>query len=239
MHNVLAITRRELKSYFDSPIAYIVMVAFLLVAGWMFFSVLFLMGRADMRGFFAPSPFSPSMLLVILAPAVTMRLLAEERKAGTLELLTTMPIRDVEVILGKFLAAVGLIGAALAMTVFYALTVASLGSLDWGPVVGGYLGLMLFASALLSIGVLCSTLTDNQIVAFIAAFIACAALYFVYWLQFFVPQALAPIVEFVSTSSHLENMARGVIDSRDVLYFLSLIGGALLLSVRGLARLHA
>src|SRR5512146_1870448 len=104
MHNVLAITRRELKSYFDSPIAYIVIVAFLLVAGWMFFSTLFLMGRADMRGFFTPSPFSPSMLLVILAPAVTMRLLAEERKTGTLELLTTMPIRDHEVVLGKFLA---------------------------------------------------------------------------------------------------------------------------------------
>ena len=239
MHNVLSIARREMKSYFDSPIAYIVMVSFLLVAGWMFFSVLFLMGRADMRGFFAPSPFSPAMLLVILAPAVTMRLLAEERKSGTLELLTTMPISDAEVILGKFLAAVGLIGCALALTIVYGLTVSALGPLDWGPVLGGYLGLFLFASAMISIGLLCSTLTDNQIVAFIVGFIACAVLYFVFWLQFFVPQTIAPAVEFISTSSHLENMARGVVDSRDVLYFLSLICGALLLSVRGLARLHA
>lgn len=239
MRNVLSITRRELRSYFDSPIAYIVVVSFLLVAGWMFFSVLFLMGRADLRGFFAPSPFSPSMLLVILAPAVTMRLLAEERKAGTLELLTTMPLRDVEVILGKFLAALGLLGAALALTLPYALTVAALGPLDWGPVLSGYLGLLLFSGALVSIGLLCSTLTDNQIVAFITAFLSCAVLYFVYWLQFFVPPGLAPIVEFVSLSSHLENLARGVVDSRDVLYFLSLTGGALLLSVRGLARLHA
>jgi ABC-2 type transport system permease protein len=179
------------------------------------------------------------MLLVILAPAVTMRLLAEERKSGTLELLTTMPIRDAEVILGKFLAAVGLIGCALALTIVYGLTVSALGPLDWGPVLGGYLGLFLFASAMISIGLLCSTLTDNQIVAFIVGFIACAVLYFVFWLQFFVPQTIAPAVEFISTSSHLENMARGVVDSRDVLYFLSLICGALLLSVRGLARLHA
>jgi ABC-2 type transport system permease protein len=239
MHNVLAITRREMKSYFDSPIAYIVMVSFLLVAGWMFFSTLFLMGRADMRGFFAPSLFSPAMLLVILAPAVTMRLLAEERKSGTLELLTTMPIRDSEVIVGKFLAAVGLIGSALSLTIVYGLTVSALGPLDWGPVLAGYLGMLLFSSALLSIGLLCSTLTDNQIVAFIAGFISCAVLYFIFWLQFFVPQSLAPVVEFISTSSHLENMARGVVDSRDVLYFLTLICGALLLSVRGLARLHA
>ncbi|MBI5546202.1 MAG: ABC transporter permease subunit [Deltaproteobacteria bacterium] len=239
MHNVIPIARRELRSYFDSPIAYIVMVAFLLVAGWMFFSVLFLMGRADLRGFFAPSPFSPAMLLVILSPAVTMRLLAEERKAGTLELLTTMPLRDLEVVLGKFLAALGLIAAALALTLAYAFSVSLLGPLDWGPVLTGYLGMLLFAGAMLAIGLLCSTLTDNQIVAFIASFIVCAALYFVYWLQFFLPQGVAPIVEFLSTSSHLENLARGVIDTRDVLYFLSLIGGALLLSVRGLARLHA
>lgn len=239
MHNVIAITRRELKSYFDSPIAYIVVVAFLLVAGWMFFSVLFLMGRADMRGFFTPSPFSPAMLLVILAPAVTMRLVAEERKSGTLELLTTMPVRDSEVVAGKFLAALGLLASALALTLLYAFTVAGLGPLDWGPVIAGYLGLLLFSGAMLSLGILCSTLTDNQIVAFIVGFLLCAALYFVYWLQFFVPQSLAPLFEYLSTTSHLENMARGVIDSRDVLYYLSLTLGALFLSERGLARLHA
>ena len=239
MRNALAITRRELKGYFDSPIAYIVLVVFLLVAGWMFFSALFLVGRADLRGFFSPSPFSPSMLLVILAPAVTMRLVSEERKAGTLELLTTLPVSDLEVILGKFLAALALLGTALLITLAYPLTVSSLGPLDWGPVLGGYAGMLLFAGAMLSVGLLCSALTDNQIVAFIAGFIVCAALYFVYWLQFFAPQALAPVFEFLSTSSHLENMARGVVDSRDVVYFLSLISGALLLSVRALARQHA
>jgi ABC-2 type transport system permease protein len=239
MSKVLSISRREIRSYFDSPIAYIVVVAFLAVAGWMFFSSLFLMGRADMRGFFSPSPFSPSMLLVILAPVITMRLVAEERKSKTLELLTTMPVRDWDVILGKFLAALALIGTALGLTIVYAITVANLGPLDWGTVIAGYLGTLLFSASLLAIGLLCSTLTDNQIIAFIVGFLVCAALYFVWWLQFFLPAGLAPVVEVLATSSHLDNMARGVIDSRDVLYYLTLTGGALFLAERSLARQHA
>jgi ABC-2 type transport system permease protein len=239
MRKVLAITQRELRGYFDSPVAYIVLVTFLLVAGWMYFSTVFLMGRADMRPFFAPSVFSPSMLLVILVPAITMRLIAEERKTGTIELLTTMPIRDGEVIAGKFLAAMGLIAAALALTLAYPLTVAWLGPLDWGPVVSGYLGFLLFSASLLAIGILCSTLTTNQIVAFIVSFLVCAALYYVYWLQFFVPGFLAPVFEFISVSFHLDNMARGVIDSRDVLFYLSVTLGALLLAVRSLQAQHA
>jgi ABC-2 type transport system permease protein len=192
-----------------------------------------------MRSLFTPSPFSPTMLLVILAPAITMRLVAEERKSGSIELLTTMPVRDVDVVLGKFLAALGLVCAALVVTMVYAVTVASLGDLDWGPVASGYLGLLLFSAALLAVGLLCSTWTSNQIVAFIVAFMFSAVLYFVFWLQFFVPDQIAPVVEFISVSSHLENMARGVVDSRDVLYYLSLTGGALFLAERSLARQHA
>lgn len=241
MHNTLVLARRELRSYFDSPIAYIVVVAFLLVAGWMFFSALFLINRADLRSFFAPSPFSPSMLLVILAPAMTMRLIAEERKTGTIELLTTMPVRDAEVIAGKFLAALALVGAALLITVIYALTVSSIGPLDWGPVISGYVGSLLFISTLLAIGLLCSTFTSNQIVAFIISFMICAALYFLYWLGALlpVPEGFAAVLEFASLSYHLENMARGVIDSRDVIYYLSLTGGALFLAERSLASQHA
>jgi ABC-2 type transport system permease protein len=239
MPNVWTIARRELRSYFDSPIAYIVIVTFLLVAGWMFFSPLFLMGRADMRMFFAPSPFSPSMLLVILAPAITMRLIAEERKSGTIELLTTLPVRDEEVILGKFLAALGLVCAALGLTLVYASTVTVLGPLDWGPVIAGYLGLLLFSASLLGIGLWISTLTRNQIIAFIVSFIVCAALYFVYWLQFFMPEGLAPVFEFLSVSYHLDNLARGVIDSRDVLFYLTLTAGSLVLATRSLAQQHA
>ncbi len=239
MRNIGIIARRELRSYFDSPVAYIVVVAFLLVSGWMFFSPLFLTGRADMRPLFSPSPFSPAMLLVILAPAVTMRLVAEERKTGTIELLSTLPVSDAEVIVGKFLAAWGLLAAALACTLLYALTVAALGALDWGPVLAGYLGMLLFSGALLAVGLLCSTWTQNQIVAFIIGFVICAALYFVYWLQMLVPQGLAPVLEFLSVSFHLDNMSRGVIDSRDVVYYLTLGSGALFLAERALRDQHA
>lgn len=239
MRNIATIAKRELASYFNSPMAYIVMCAFLLVAGWMFFSPLFLIGRADMRTFFAPSPFSPSLLLVIFAPAVSMRLIAEERKSKTIELLTTMPVKDAEIIVGKFLGAFGLVLAALLSTFIYAITVRALGPLDWGPVLGGYLGMALFAAALLGIGVLTSTLTDNQIVAFIIGLMVCGALYYIYWLQFLMPSLLAPLVEFVSVSSHLDNLARGVIDTRDVLYYLTLAGGGLFLATLSLSRQHA
>jgi ABC-2 type transport system permease protein len=239
MRNTLAVARKDLREFFDAPAAYIVVVVFLLVAGWMFFSQLFLLERADARVLFAPSPFSPSMLVVILAPAVAMRLIAEERKSGTIELLTTMPITDGEVILGKFLAAFVLLAVALGLTVVYPLTVSLIGPLDWGPVISGYVGMLLFAGSLLAVGLACSTLTESQIVAFIVGFIVCAVLYYVYWLQFFLPQGIAPIVEFLSVSFHLDNMARGVIDSRDVVYYLSLTAAALVLAARSLSRQHA
>lgn len=238
MRNVVVIARKELASYFNSPMAYIVIVAFLLVAGWMLFSPLFLIGRADMRQFFAPSPFSPSMLLIILVPAVTMRLIAEERKAKTIELLTTTPVTDWQVVAGKFLGAFGLVSAALAATLVYAVSIWALGPLDWGPVVAGYIGMLLFAAALIAVGLFASTLTDNQIVAFIVGFLVCGALYFVYWLQMLMPN-VAPVVEFLSVSYHLDNIARGVVDSRDVLYYLSLAGGGLFLATLSLSRQHA
>lgn len=237
--NIRIIAKRELASYFDSPVAYIVLVSFLLASGWMFFSTLFLMGRADMRGFFTPSPFSPSMLLVILAPAVTMRLIAEEKRTGTFELMATMPIRDSEWVLGKFAAAWSLLGIGLSTTLVYALCVASLGDLDWGPVISGYLGFLLFSGTLLSIGLLCSALTDKQIIAFIVSFLISAALYFVFWLQFFVPQSIAPFVEYISMSYHLDNLARGVVDSRDLLFYVSAMAGCLFMTVRSVARQHA
>ena len=239
MRNTLAVARKDLREFFDAPAAYIVVVVFLLVTGWMFFSQLFLFQRADARALFAPSPFSPSMLVVILAPAVAMRLIAEERKTGTIELLTTMPVTDGQVILGKFLAAFVLLAVALGLTVVYPVTVSLIGPLDWGPVVSGYVGMLLFAGSLLAVGLACSTLTESQIVAFIVGFIVCAVLYYVYWLQFFLPQGIAPIVEFLSVSFHLDNMARGVIDSRDVVYYVSLTAAALVLAVRSLSRQHA
>jgi ABC-2 type transport system permease protein len=241
MTKTLAIAKREFQSYFDSPIAYIVIVTFQLVSGWMVFSILFAPNRnlADLRVFFTPTFFSPSLLLLILAAAITMRLIAEERKVGTIELLTSMPIRDCEVITGKFLAAVGLVSIGLASTGFYALSIDLVGDLDWGPVISGYLGILLFTASLCAIGLMCSTWTKNQIIAFIASLMISATLYYIHWLHLFLPDFIAPVVEFVSISAHLENMARGVIDGRDVVYYLSLTGGALFLAERSLSRQHA
>ncbi len=238
MDKVRVIARRELASYFNAPIAYIVVVTFLLIAGWMYMGTLFLAGRADMRGFFQPSGFSPSLLLVIVVPAIAMRLIAEERKQKTLELLTTMPITDTQVILGKFFGALGLVAIALAITLVYPITVSFLGPLDWGPVVAGYLGLLLFSSAILAVGLFASTLTDNQIVAFILGLVFCAALYFIYALQFVIG-TMGGVVEFVSLWYHLENLARGVVDTRDVVYYLSLTGGGLFLATYALGEQHA
>jgi ABC-2 type transport system permease protein len=168
-----------------------------------------------------------------------MRLIAEERKSGTIELISTMPVRKWEIVAGKFFAAYALLAIAILSTLVYAITVAAIGELDWGPVIGGYFGLLLFAGALSAIGLLCSSLTDNQIVAFIVGFIVCAALYFVFWLQFFVPAGLAPVVEFISVSSHLDALARGVIDTRNVIYYVSLMVGALFLAMRVMSRQRA
>lgn len=239
MRNVTAIAGRELRAYFDAPVAYIVVVTFLAVTGWLFFGQLFLIDRATVRMLFSPSPFSPSFLIVVLAPAITMRLLAEERKTGTIELLTTMPLTDAQVVVGKFLAGLGLLTVALLLTVAYPISVSMVGSLDWGPVLAGYVGLFLFSAALVAIGVFCSSLTDNQIVAFIVSFLVSATLYYVLWLQILVPAAWAPLIEYVSVSYHLDNMARGVIDTRDVIYYLSVTFGALFLAVQSVSRQHA
>ncbi len=239
MNKTLAVARRELGALFNSPMAYIVVVTFLLVSGWMLFSTLFLSERAELRAFFSPSLFSPAFLLVLLAPAVSMRLLAEEHRSGTLELMASLPVRDVQVVLGKFLAAWGLMAVALLVSTLFALSVAWVGDLDWGPVVSGYLGMLLFVGAMLAIGLMCSAWTKNQIVAFIIALLIGASLYVLNWLSLFVPTAFAPFVESVSSSAHLSNMARGVIDSRDVLYFLSLMAAALLVAERSMARHHA
>jgi ABC-2 type transport system permease protein len=209
----------------------------------MVFSTLFLRGQADMKALFDPemfSPFfSPMTLLIILAPAITMKLLAEEKRSGTIELISSMPIQNTEIVLGKFLAAVALCAVALGITLIYAVTISSIGTLDWGAVIKGYLGLLLFVSSLLAIGVMCSSWTNNQIVAFILSFFLSAILYYVHWLHILVPDWLSNILSFMSVSAHLNNMARGVIDSRDLLYYLTLIFGALFIAERSLGKQRA
>jgi ABC-2 type transport system permease protein len=230
--NIGVIFRRELRSYFNSAIAYVVLVVFVAIIGWFHTSNLFLANVASLRLMFELIP----AVFLFVVPAVTMRLLSEEKKSGTIELLTTKPLHDAEIVLGKFLAAWALIGIALLLTLVYYVTIALLGKIDNGPVIGGYLGLMLMAGVYVGIGLLASSLTENQVVAFIVGFVLVFALFMLDKILIYVPEGLTSIVEFLGIDYHLSNIARGVVDSRDIVYFLSLLGFTIYLTVISLGR---
>jgi ABC-2 type transport system permease protein len=222
-------------SYFNSPIAYIVISVFLLLSGWFFFTPLFLVGQSTLRGFFSFTP----ILFIMFIPAITMRLIAEEVKVGTLEWLTSMPLRDIDVVLGKFLAALGLIAVALAMTIPYPISVDMVGSLDWGPVIGGYIGLLLLAGAFIAVGLFASSLTENQIVAFIIGVSLCFTFYMLDKVAFFLPEQFGAVFQYLSVDYHFRNISRGVIDTRDLLFYLGMMVIGLFLTVESLKRRHA
>jgi ABC-2 type transport system permease protein len=230
MSPALVISRREIRTYFNSAVAYIVVAAFTVLTGYLFFTQLFLEKQADMRGFFNIMP----LMFMFVVPAITMRLLADEKSSGTLELLITMPVRDWEVVVGKFLAAMALLCTAIGLTMVFALTVRLLGPLDRGPTIGGYLGLVLMGGAYVSIGVMASSLTRNPIVSFILAFVISFGLYLLGRLTQFLPQAWQGLVAYLSIDGHFENIGRGVIDSRDVIYYFSVIAVGLLVATLSL-----
>ncbi len=230
MHNILAIARKEFRSYFSSVIAYIFITLFLAVSGWLFMSGFFLVGQASLRPFFSLLPW----LFLVFVPAVTMRLWAEEKKLGTIELLMTFPVRDVEVVLGKFVAAQAFLAVAVALSFPLALTAAYAGDPDWGAILGGYLGSVLLGGAYLAIGVFASSLTENQIVAFLIAVVTCFGMYVTgeEFVLYRVPQALVGFLSYLSLGTHFESIGRGVLDTRDLIYYLSVIGFFLFLNVR-------
>ncbi len=196
--------------------------------------MIFVENQASMDRIFGLLPF----LFILFIPAITMRSIAEERKSGTIELLLTMPIRDTEIILGKFFAAWSLIAITLLLTLPYPITLSFLGNIDVGAICGGYLGLLLLSATYLAIGLFTSSLTQNQIIAFILSFFIIILLLIIDKFIFFVPHFLVPIMEYISTSFHLDNMYRGVINTRDLIYFASMIFFALLLSIRSLESRH-
>lgn len=226
MTNIAAVARRELGAYFNSPIAYIVATLYLVLSGALYFPELFLGGQADLRGFFGLAP----ILFSILVPVLTMRLVAEEKSQGTLELLLTMPVTDWEVVLGKYFAAVGLIAIVILLTVPFALSVGSLGPLDKGATFAGYFGMLLMGATFAAIGLMCSAFSKHQIVAFIIAFSIGFPLVIIASMIQVMPHWLAPIVSAISMQTHFTNVARGVIDTRDLLYYLSMIGGSLVIA---------
>jgi ABC-2 type transport system permease protein len=213
----LSICRKEFNTYFTSPIAYIVIAIFLLVTGWFFFTTFFLFNQASLRNFFSLLP----SVFAFVVPAVTMRQLAEELNIGSYETLLTLPVQFTDVVIGKFLAGTAFVGAMLVPTLAYTVTVALLGSLDWGPVIGGYLGALLLGAAFAAVGLFASALTRNQIVAFIIGLAICFGLTLVDQMAIFMPRALTDVLTYLAADVHFQNVAKGVIDTRDIVYFAS------------------
>jgi ABC-2 type transport system permease protein len=218
MRQVVHIFQKEFSSYFISPIAYIVISIFLLVTGWFFFATFFLFNQANLRTFYALLP----VVFAFVIPAITMRLISEELNIGSDEILLTMPVTFRDIILGKFLASVALIIAMMIPTFAYPLTVSLLGQLDWGPVVGGYVGAVFLGAAFSAVGLFASALTRNQIIAFIIGLAICSTLTLIDKMLYFLPQSLLGVFAYLGADFHFQNIAKGIIDSRDIVYFVSI-----------------
>jgi ABC-2 type transport system permease protein len=230
MQNTLTIAGRQFRAYFNGPVAYIVIALSLFLVGFLFWGPFFLVNRASVRELFRFLGYT----FVFGIPAITMGLLADERRSGTLELLITMPVRESEVILGKFLGAVGLLGVLLLCSLPYPISVAQFGTLDWGQVGAGYLGLFLQGCAMIALGIAASSFTENQLVAFFASFFVFAMLAVLGFYLPLVPAGWASAVEWITFDYHRESMGRGVIDTRDVIYFFSFATIFLMLAFRAL-----
>jgi ABC-2 type transport system permease protein len=237
---MLIIAKREFRSYFDSPIAYIVICLSFFALGLMFFFLnggFWQLDRASVARLFESAPMGLSFLVV---PVVTMRLLAEERRSGTLEMLITLPVKDSDVVLGKYLGALGLVLVLVLSTLAYPIIMFkwpwNLGPLDAGPVASGYLGMVLFSCAAVAVGLLISALTESQAVAFFITFFVLGALWLFGDLASKAGGTLAIVLNYVSFQSRLSNFWRGLVDSRDVVFFLSVTALSLMVAFRALER---
>lgn len=223
MRTIWIITKRELQSFFDSLIAYIILILFLGFSGfftWLFGSDIFLVGQASLQSFFNVSYWT----LFFFIPALTMRLLAEEKKTGTIELLLTKAVTDREVVIGKFLSTLILVIIALAFTIPYIITVYNIGNMDLGQVICGYLGLILMSASYISIGLYASSTTNNQIVAFLMAMLIGLFFHIIFdVLASNFSGMIGQLFHTLSLSNHFEAISRGVLDTRDLIYFGSLI----------------
>ncbi|HEX5171841.1 MAG TPA: ABC transporter permease [Cyclobacteriaceae bacterium] len=230
------IAKRELASFFDSLIAYIMLVLFLGFSGfftWLLGADVFYTGQASLESFFNVAYWT----LFFFIPALTMRLLAEEKKTGTIELLLTKAVTDRQIVVGKFLSTLLLVVIALAFTIPYVITISSIGNMDWGQVLCGYVGLILMSSMYIGIGLYASSMTTNQIVAFLGAMFAGLFFHIIFGAlaqQF--PGWIGRVFEYLDVSSHFESVARGVLDTRDVIYFLSIAIIGILLSEFALSK---
>ncbi len=234
MSEILAIYRKEMKTYFNSPIAFIVISSFLVITNWLFFDYgdypFFAINIADIRGIFDYG----AIVLLFIAPAVSMRLISEEKHQDTMELLVTMPITDMHIIIGKYLSTLVIFGIILAGTLVAPISISFVGDLDMGIVVSSYIGFFFLGATYLAMGLAASSFTRNQIVAYIMGIVIIAVFFLMNGMAngsgFF-----ATLFENLSIRFHYQNFFRGVLDSRDVLYFLSLILTSLLISSTALS----
>ncbi len=232
MRSAFTVYRKELRAYLVSPIPYVAAIIFTTFMGWWFFywndSQFFVIGKATLEtGFFSIMPW----VLLFLVPAIGMRLWSEEVRGGTLEALMTLPVPAWSLVVGKFFAAWTLLLLCLVLTLPIPFTVSGLGDLDWGPVLGGYLGALLFGGALLSLGVWISALTRHQIIAFLITMVVGFGLIIIQWLG---SPGGGSIFSAISLRSHYDALGRGVIDLRDLLYFASFTGFFLYLNVQAI-----
>src|SRR5665213_636887 len=252
MSNTLTIWRKELQSYFRSPIAYGVMAFFALIAGYFFYVAVVYFVRmsvqSSMMGQSQPMSVNDSVVRPLLGnisviglfliPMITMRLFAEEKRSGTIELLVTSPISDMAIIMGKWLAAMTLYAAMLGLSLLSMATLFFSGQPDLKPMAAGYLGLLLLGGSLLSLGTFVSTLTKKPIVAGVAGFGVCLMLLVLDWLSSFQDSVVGKVVSYISVLQHFDSFSKGVIDSRDVIYYLSAIFIGLFLTARSLESLR-
>ena len=246
---VWPIFKKEMRLYFTSPVAYVVLTIFLVIAGWFFYNIFAFFTLASMQSAMNPamaremnvtdSVMRPlvsniSVILLLLMPLVTMRLFSEERRSGTIELLLTYPVRDGAVLVGKYLAALALYALMLALTLLYPGIVVYFARLEWGPLVTGYVGLLLMGGTFIAVGVFASSLTENQIVASITTFGILLILWVIGWSADYVGGVWGKVLQHLSLIEHNDNFAKGVLDTKDVIYYLNFIALALFLTLRSL-----
>lgn len=228
--SIWIITKKELNAFFDSLAAYILIIAFLGFSGfftWISGSDIFLRKEADLAVFFSVSKWT----LFFFIPAITMRMLAEENKAGTIELLLTRAITARQIVLGKFLACLLLILITLAFTLSYYVTVSQIGNMDHGATLCGYLGLLLLSAGYIAIGLFASSITNNQIIAFLLALLIGVFFHFIFDMMSYGSSGfIGQLMTSLSASRHFDSMSRGVVDTKDILFFVSLSGAALYLA---------
>jgi len=246
MSNVVAVARKELRAYFASPIAYIVIGFFALMFGFFFYSLLLYFDRQSLQaGGFGGGPtvnvneqlirpvfLNATVIFLFILPLVTMRTYAEEKRSGTMELLLTAPLTDLQIILGKFLGAMALYAAMLAVTLIHIGLLFAFGNPEWRPVATTYLGLLLMGGCFISVGLLISSLTKNQIVAGMATFGVFLMLWVINWIASFMGPTTQAVLNYLSITDHLDDFTKGILDTKHLVYYVSFISFGLFLTAR-------